>query len=372
MPISRSPSRETRSSKNTEQNTENEEDTIENESRLQLEWARLKEEQRKLEELRAEIEAARATIPPAGNTRGKTARKGQTKDQGDTEERLVNGVINHLQYIHLDVKPPKFSDENKNNPNEFLTDLEKYFHFKNVRDEHKIIVTESLLEGRAKIWMNSGTQTFRSYREFREAFLNEFYSIPIRVKLKNQWLSRRYRNADGNLQEYFYTQMRTAKYFEPELSVYEIIFSILQQFPNRIRESLASVEYNIDSVSQALSRLDGVQRERDFERKYYSGDNNRGQAGETRKIQQIRVQGDVRNSNYNRKHNNRINNGPYNRRLERDVGQGQYTYNSQQLPTSENPILPDTRYPPPNFGVNNTNDTNGAGVGSNLNQRTTF
>ncbi|KAK2578319.1 hypothetical protein KPH14_012620 [Odynerus spinipes] len=149
-----------------------------------------------------------------------------------------------------------------------FNDLEKFFQFKNVKNEHKVLVAESLLEGRAKIWANSVTRAFTDFKAFREAFLQEFYSIPIRVRLKNQWLSRRYRYTDGSMLEYFYKQLRAALHFEPELNKYEINYSIIQQFPVRVREATASVDYtDVNSIAQALSRLDGVQRDRDFYKK---------------------------------------------------------------------------------------------------------
>ncbi|KAK2574868.1 hypothetical protein KPH14_012964, partial [Odynerus spinipes] len=267
MAVARSPNRTTRGN-NQNSGIEEEERDEEMSDDIQTEWQRLREEQRKLEEMRAEIERLRASIPVAANTRGRTGRKGATRDPGDSEERIVSGVMNQLQYMQLDIKPPKFSDEQDKNPKEFLAELENFFQFKHVREEHKVLVTENLLDGRAKVWANSMTHTFTDFNAFREAFLHEFYSIPIKVKLKTQWLSQRYRYNEGTMQEYFYKQRRMAKNLEPHMSAYELNYTIVQQFPMRIREALAACDHSdIDAVAQALSRLDSIQRDRDFEKK---------------------------------------------------------------------------------------------------------
>ena len=370
MGVERSPTTKTKS--NSAQNSDEEGPSADEE--LRREWARLNEEREKLEQMRAEIEAARASGPPAENTRARGRGRAPINQQGDTDDRVVSGVISHLQYLQLDVKPPKFSDENVSNPNEFLVELEKFFQFKNVKEEHKVIVTESLLDGRARIWANSGAQIFRNFKGFREAFLNEFYSIPIRAKLKNQWLSRRYRANDGSYQEYFYKQLRNAKYFEPELTTYEITFSVIQQFPSRVREALASVNYeNTEAVLQVLARLDALQRERDGDRRHnnaWEGNQNNyannypAENQYHRRVQQIQI-GRTQDQEY-RNSDSRNNSFMYNNRTN---GRNHFRYQQQQarasyIPYQRYPVMPDTRYPPPNY------QSGPSGAGVNMNDRT--
>ncbi|KAK2575340.1 hypothetical protein KPH14_012742 [Odynerus spinipes] len=265
MAVSRSPQNTTASGQRCE-----EQDEIRN---IDEEWTRLRREREELEKLRMELNKARVSSV-AANTR---SNKKKNADKGNevvsdivhgTEHRTVSYLTEQTQYLQLDIKVDKFSDENQKNPCEFLDEVEKYFKFKGVREEHKTLVCESFLEGRAKFWADTVSNITQPYTEFRCKFLKEFYSIPVQVKLKNQWLSRRYRQQEGALQDYFYKQIRAARYFEPEMSTYEINYSVAQQFPIRIREALSTVDYSCTSAMvQALAQLESIQRERETERR---------------------------------------------------------------------------------------------------------
>ena len=43
---------------------------------------------------------------------------------------------------------------------------------------------ESALEGRARAWFETQRDNFQGYDEFKDRFLREFYSVPIKVKIK--------------------------------------------------------------------------------------------------------------------------------------------------------------------------------------------
>lgn len=173
-------------------------------------------------------------------------------------EQLLNGLVNHLQYLNINIKVPKFSDNI--NPLEFLNDLEKYFRFKNVRPEHQLVVIESLIDGRVKLWYEIVKDTLFDFNSFKSAFKNEFYSIPVRVKFKSQWMSRKYnKTTDGTMQTFFYKQLREARYFDPPLTPYEINYSIMQQFPPSTRVALSAVNLSDSNlVAQALFQIDGT------------------------------------------------------------------------------------------------------------------
>ncbi|KAK2577109.1 hypothetical protein KPH14_011877 [Odynerus spinipes] len=216
------------------------------------EWLRLRREREEFEKLRAEFEHTR-TSSIAANTRSKTRRN---VDKG-TES--VSDNINEIE--RRAKKLISISGLGRGG----------------VKEEHKRIVCESFLEGRVKIWADTVSSASQTYSEFKCKFLTEFYSIPIQVKLKNQWLSRQYRQHEGALQNYFYRQIRAARYLEPEMSIYEINYSIAQQFPIRIREALSAVDYaNTSAMAQALAQLELLQKERETEgrRNHWEARNN--------------------------------------------------------------------------------------------------
>ncbi|KAK2577865.1 hypothetical protein KPH14_012743, partial [Odynerus spinipes] len=83
------------------------------------------------------------------------------------------------------------------------------------------------------------------------------------VKLKNKWANRRYQYGGRSMVEYFQEQLREARYFDSPLMEYEVNYLILQQYPMRIREALAVINYeSTDVILQALGQVGDFQEER--------------------------------------------------------------------------------------------------------------
>lgn len=284
--------------------------------------------------------------------------------------------ISNINHTQLDVKYPKFSDENSRNPLEFLCDLEKYFSIKNVPDHRKISIVELALENKAQYWISLQNK-FTRYEQFREQFINEFYSIPIQVKVKNTWASRKYREIDGNLQTYYYKQLKEANYIMPKLSTFERNYTIVQQFPHWIKESLAAVNYeDVNAVTQTLAQLDAInlEKRRERERRQYNP-----QTSNTY-TQQARVRHIYTRPN----HNNRQRGASHYNPRHQDTYNNRYRYNNERLDfPNRNPrnthiqnnstvqILPDTRHPPPGYrnasNAYNAQTQNNMGANNHLN-----
>lgn len=75
--------------------------------------------------------------------------------------------------------------------------------------------------------------------------------------MKSDWLARRTDDSRDTLQTYFLNQIKEAQYFLPSFQKYELYFTIIQQLPMRVREILATVDFNdYNEISQFLSQLD--------------------------------------------------------------------------------------------------------------------
>ena len=70
---------------------------------------------------------------------------------GDGGALAKNNLIAGLRTLNIDTKVPKIEDGQRKNSSEFLASLETYFTFKRIPEAQKLLVAESLLEGRAKI-----------------------------------------------------------------------------------------------------------------------------------------------------------------------------------------------------------------------------
>lgn len=164
---------------------------------------------------------------------------------------------------NADIKIPSFKNENLDDPIEFLSDLERYFAIKNTPEEVKLVLVETALQDRAKLWYGANKISFFNYLQFRKAFYNEFFCIETRVKTRNRWATSKYDGSGESLVSYFYKKTRESNNFEPPLDQYEINYTIVKQYPTNIQVSLAGVDYNdTKKIVQVLSFLDTVEEDK--------------------------------------------------------------------------------------------------------------
>ncbi|XP_048511045.1 uncharacterized protein LOC125500905 [Athalia rosae] len=294
----------------------------------------LRRERENMEKQKADLELRMTQFATCQELADQVKMLQREKDQRDRASSSNN--------IELDIKAPKFSDEDKSNPIEFLRDLERYFNVHNVNDAKQDWVLGSILEGRAKIWYEANKEVCNTYENFRKHFKREFYSVQYQVKAKNRWSSRRYKSQDGELRSYFRRQSEEAKYFEPALSTYEINYAVVQQLPARIRDLLATIDFNnSELIMQSLSNLDISQEGREFDRDKTQNFNRPNQ--NRNQIQGVISNNYSRQSRFQSRPNNNYNNSNnYGSSYMNPTGHRTY-YDTvpQQF------ILPNTRYPPP-------------------------
>lgn len=176
---------------------------------------------------------------------------------GERNAGMLNGLVHGIQSMNLNVKLPRFGNDLTVNPNEFVEQVEKYFRVKKVQDECKLLVLETLLDGRARDWYKAQNNAYADFEAFKVAFIEEFYSTATQVRLKAQWSARRYAQSDQSMQSYFHKQASVAQYFTPKLDQYEINYSVVQQLPMRARDALVTINYgDTNAVARALAQLD--------------------------------------------------------------------------------------------------------------------
>ena len=96
----------------------------------------------------------------------------------------IGGLLYSLNYFQIDIPLPKFNNGSSKNPMEFLNEFEKFCAMKKTGDENKILVVWQCLSDIAHTWLDLNGE-FTSYAEFKISFIDKFYSIPIRTKIKN-------------------------------------------------------------------------------------------------------------------------------------------------------------------------------------------
>lgn len=148
-----------------------------------------------------------------------------------------------------------FNDEC--NPKKYLDDIKDYMSMKNIPEDCKLKALEQLLSGHLKNWFQSNKALILSFERFETLFLEECYSIPVKVALKSKWSERKYNKSNGSLKKCFYSQLNKAQYFDPPLTTYEINFLIIHQMLVSIQIAMSTVNFALtQTVVQSLSQLD--------------------------------------------------------------------------------------------------------------------
>ena len=139
---------------------------------------------------------------------------GITDDTSSLNYNLVRGILSHFETLQLNIALPQFVGI-KNNPVEFIQNLEKYFQRRNVSNDLKLIFVEDSLKGRARTWFDARAIPFDNYMQFKEMFLKEFQFIEARMKAKATRETHRFRASEESFQVYFIDKLRLARFICP-------------------------------------------------------------------------------------------------------------------------------------------------------------
>lgn len=171
-------------------------------------------------------------------------------------EALIGGILRQFQALQVNIELPLF-DPVRSNLIEFIKNFEKYCVRKNIDENQKLIIIEDSLKGISRLWFDTVTVAFRNFEDFKNQFLDKFFSLEARMKVKAEWENRKYRAQDKSFQAYYNEQIKLAKFSVPKMEPHEVNFIIINQLPQRVRDILSTIEYK-DSlkIAQALARLD--------------------------------------------------------------------------------------------------------------------
>lgn len=200
----------------------------------------------------------------------------------NNNQQFFQTLIDGMRAIHIEVKPPKFRDAQ--NPQVFIEKLDKYFKIKHISLNERLEYLDDVFDGNEKLWFE--TQTFADYASFKKKFIEEFYSVAVRVRIKADWHKRKFDPSKDQLNSYFLNQVKDAQYFTPQMENYELHYTIIQQLPMRIREILSAVDFaDFEKICQVLSQLDITFRDKQESSKrgpLFHGDRTEEKRGESR------------------------------------------------------------------------------------------
>ena len=246
-----------------------------------------------IQRLQQELQAARSGVnsrqnqPPAAHVH---AQNNQQENVGNVNAAEVCSILGNLNSLQLECKVPKFYDENQQNPLEFLEEIEKYFRIKRINENNKMSTIEVALDGKARLWLNLNNN-FESYEQFKQAFIRDFYPIPVQVQSKAKWANTKYKEQDGSFLTFYYRQTKFSNYILPRLSEYEKNYVITQQFPYWVKEALAAVDLqNSNNISSTLTKLDLIHLEKKtYRQQQLANSQSNTQAPQTVRVRHMNV-----------------------------------------------------------------------------------
>jgi len=144
---------------------------------------------------------------------------------------MMSNLLIGIHRMNLDIKIPKFKDEDSKHPIEYLNEIENYFNVRKIDDSTRLLAIGNSLEGKSKYWFENNKLTIATFESFKEQFKKSVFSIPIQIKIKKKWQARQYHEENSSLEVFFSEQLRLAQYFEPKMLNFKINFKIAQQLP---------------------------------------------------------------------------------------------------------------------------------------------
>lgn len=164
--------------------------------------------------------------------------------------------------VPIEIKLPSFRDENRDSPMEFMRSFDQYCSIKDVPCEFVPILLESALKERAGLWFQVVKKEIDDMDEFRNAFVNEFFSIEIKTRAKDAWRNRKYLSAEGSLLSFFYKQKSEIDNIDPTMQEYEINYIISKQLPIDVQIGLSAIDLKeTKKMTHAISRMDDAWRQ---------------------------------------------------------------------------------------------------------------
>jgi len=172
-------------------------------------------------------------------------------------------VTENNQTYSTEISMPTFSGSHKDeNPKAYLERVNRYFERKRVRNEDKILLIENSLKGAAGNWFSTVNYLCENYEDFKEIFLNEYWSRDIQLKIWSQFCSVE-RIKDMTLyREYFGRWIQKIRFLEsPKLTEAESIEIISRHYPGHIQAMLMSMPQKTYSAANILLGKEDVHRD---------------------------------------------------------------------------------------------------------------
>ncbi|KAF0721110.1 AP2/ERF domain-containing protein PFD0985w-like [Aphis craccivora] len=134
--------------------------------------------------------------------------------------------------LSIEISKPIFFGNNKDqHPIDFLQNLEEYFKIKQFSKEEKLIIIRDCLKSAAGNWFATIRFQVREYSEFRDAFINEFWSREIQIQTWSNCLNTSHVSDNVTYREHFAQWSAKLRHLQvPQISEEEIVTNIASHY----------------------------------------------------------------------------------------------------------------------------------------------
>jgi len=135
--------------------------------------------------------------------------------------------------LHIEISKPTFYGNYKDqHPIDFLQNLEKYFRVKQINNEKKLLIIRDCLRNAAGDWFATVRFQIRNYSDFRDVFIDEFWSREIQIQTWSSCLNTSQVPSNVTYREHFAQWSAKLRHLQvPQISEEEIVTNIASHYP---------------------------------------------------------------------------------------------------------------------------------------------
>lgn len=229
----------------------------------------------------------------------------------EMQKKLDNSTNEYKQTArnsNIEISKPTFYGNDRDmHPIDFLSKVNDYFKVKQITREEKMLVIGDCLRGSASNWLSTMKFQVRDYTDFRDAFIEEFWSREIQIQVLSKCHNINQIPNNVSYREHFAQWATRLQHLQvPQLSEEEILRNIANHYPKYLRAMLMSLpEQKINAAMKLLSTEEHHRENNDQSTPH--NDNYNEQRPPPRNNNWNGSRPPVRNNHWNGPRNNRAN-----------------------------------------------------------------
>lgn len=110
-------------------------------NKLNAEVLELRAKQEKYDEMESELRALRLESERERQRR-EDARDNANSVGSNQNSNVISNLLMDIHRLNVEIKVPKFNDEDKKHPIEYINEIENYFRARNMGDSGKLLIIE--------------------------------------------------------------------------------------------------------------------------------------------------------------------------------------------------------------------------------------